>query len=289
MKALVLLLFLLSLINIVSAQRVMKVKGSKVYFKKSGYSVKVGEELIVLSSGTDAASIEVLKTKKNIAVGKIVNGTVKVGYQVQLRRKAKRSRHQKRKNKNYRTEMTIYGGLGFYLLGELEFEDDSKFDFNNHMVLPIGFEFFFSPKLSGSLGLVYAFSGGGNPTNLTGTDEWDTSYIEFNGDLIYYFNEQFYGRGGFGYTIMNLSGTNEGDSNSALNGNFDFDISGFNFGLGGGIIVKFQKTMDLKIDLGYRYASLNSASLSYPTTTDKGNPNLNQSNINLSVLLSLKI
>lgn len=272
------------------AQKVVKVKGNKVYFKKAGYAVKVGEELVVLSNGTDAASIEVLKVRRNIGLGRIVNGTVKPGYQVQLKRKeSRRSRKGRRasREKSSKAKMYGYSGLGFFLLGDLELSDGSKFDFNNHMVIPVGFEVFFTSQLSGTLELIYAFSGGGNPTNLAGAEEWDTSYMEINGGLTYYFSRKFYGRGSLGWTMMNFSGSNT-SGNPAENGNFDYDFSGLNLGLGGGMQILFSKNLNFKIDLGYKYNSFSSATLVKPLETTEGDPGLSQSNISLTFLTSIQ-
>ncbi|MCB9094670.1 MAG: porin family protein [Halobacteriovoraceae bacterium] len=237
--------------------KIVKVKGNTVYFTRSGVKAKKGRTLKVYADGYEVGKIKVIKVSGKYGIAKIVEGSVAKGDQVKSgggsRRGGKSSKGGSKSSGG--GGMTFYAGLGFYIMGELEDSSGAVADFGNHNMISLGLDYAFSDTFSLLALLNYSISGTMSATNLDNT-EFDSTVMEINTDVVYKFSGLVYGRGGIGVTMMDYSGE--------YNGTWNDSYTGFNFGVGGGLNFDFSKSLNFRVDLGYRYIKYLSTERSNP-------------------------
>lgn len=264
------------------AQKILKVKGTRVIFSLRGLGgVQKGDILKISSDGYEAGKLRVVKKGSRSALGKIIEGSALVGDMVKVDKQQSpslsdsssdsdgRSRSSSRSSRGSGAGSGYYGSLGLGLMSFSIIETlNGDFEFDNMTGLNLKFSKIHDrggwavSLYYGSTTATFKQKTALNFTNI------NLDYLKVNFELMKaILAKGFYGKVGAGLATASLSATITGY------GDYTLDLTGIDGVIGGGYQYLYQGWLfQLEGELGLSYymsskATVNSAGL---TADDPG-------------------
>ncbi len=255
------------------AKRVLKVKGSKVYFSRKGLNAKKGQVLSIYDGSYRVGKMKVYSLKGKYGIAKLISGDASKGDAVRSGKRRSKRRSSKRRSKRSRGFDSkwgnrLYVGGGIVMPGSTE-----THEYSSMMVGSLGYDLplkLFKKNMVLMINGAFSFSGESTIISLANSSNqvpWNTALIMLNGDLAYPLHDLFYVKLGLGITSFKQEGevaahtnTNSSGQISPTIGSYSDSFFGLNIGPGAGIKYDLTDKLALKLDLTYRFSYFLSAS-----------------------------